>query len=102
MEELLTLPGVGRKTANVILGSVFDIPGIVVDTHVGRLSRRLGPSSQQNPDKVDQDLMQVVPKSRWTMFSHLLVFHGRNICLARKPLCPQCILNDLCPSAGKV
>ena len=93
------MPGVGRKTANVILGNAFDIPGIVVDTHVGRLSRRLGLSSQQNPDKVEQDLIKLVPQKRWTMFSHLLVFHGRHICSARKPDCPQCLVNDLCPSA---
>jgi len=99
MEQLLTLPGVGRKTANVILGNAFGIPGIVVDTHVGRLAGRLGLSSQKTPDKIEQDLMQLVPKDRWTMFSHLLVFHGRNVCLARKPRCSECVLNDLCPSA---
>ena len=102
MEELLTLPGVGRKTANVILGNSFGIPGIVVDTHVGRLSRRLGLSGNTDPDKVERDLMPVVPQDRWTMFSHLLVFHGRNVCLARKPHCDECVLNDICPSAGKV
>ena len=102
MENLLTLPGVGRKTANVILGNAFGIPGIVVDTHVGRLSRRLGLTPQTDPEKVERDLMQVVPQERWTMFSHLLVFHGRNVCLARKPLCPECVLNKICLSAGKV
>ena len=102
MEELLCLPGVGRKTANVILGNAFGIPGIVVDTHVGRLSRRLGLSKQGDPDKVEQDLVTLVPQERWTMFSHLLVFHGRLICLARKPDCPNCLLNTLCPSAFKV
>ncbi len=99
MEELLSLPGVGRKTANVILGNAFGIPGIVVDTHVARLSRRLGFSRHRDPDKVEQDLMPLVPQDRWTIFSHLLVFHGRLICLARKPDCPNCLLNDLCPSA---
>ena len=99
MEELLSLPGVGRKTANVILGNAFGIPGIVVDTHLGRLSRRLGLSNQRDPDKVEQDLMPLIPQNRWTIFSHLLVFHGRRICLARKPDCPNCLLNDLCPSA---
>ncbi len=102
MEELLSLPGVGRKTANVILGNAFGIAGIVVDTHVGRLSRRLGVSKQQNPDKVEQDLMRLIPQNRWTMFSHLLVFHGRSICLARKPDCSNCLVNDLCPSAFRV
>ena len=102
MEELLSLPGVGRKTANVILGNAFGIAGIVVDTHVGRLSRRLGLTKQQNPDKVEQDIMRLIPQNRWTMFSHLLVFHGRNICLARKPDCLHCKLNKLCPSAFKV
>ena len=101
MEELLSLPGVGRKTANVILGNSFGIPGIVVDTHVGRLSRRLGLSGNTDPDKVERDLIPVVPQERWTIFSHLLVFHGRNVCLARKPRYDQCVLNDICPSAGK-
>jgi len=99
MEELLSLPGVGRKTANVILGNAFGVPGIVVDTHVGRLSRRLALSDQRDPDKVEQDLMLLIPQNRWTIFSHLLVFHGRRICLARKPDCPNCLLRDLCPSA---
>jgi len=102
MDQLLTLPGVGRKTANVIRGNAFGVPGIVVDTHVGRLSSRLGLTAQRDPNKIEQDLVQIVPKDRWTMFSHLLVFHGRNVCLARKPRCSECTLNDLCPSAGQI
>ena len=102
MDELLSLPGVGRKTANVILGNVFGIPGIVVDTHVGRLSRRLGLSAQNDPDKVEQDLMELLAEDCWTMFSHLLVFHGRKVCLARKAKCDLCPVSGLCPSAFKV
>jgi endonuclease-3 len=101
MEELLTLPGVGRKTANVILGNAFDIPGIVTDTHVIRLSRRLGLSENSEPVKIEFDLMEIVPKKNWTMFSHLLVFHGRNICTAPKPHCEQCPISKYCPSAFK-
>ena len=101
MEELLTLPGVGRKTANVILGNAFGIPGIVTDTHVIRLSRRLGLSENSEPVKLEFDLMEIVPKKNWTMFSHLLVFHGRNICIAPKPHCEQCPISKYCPSAFK-
>ena len=101
MEELLTLPGVGRKTANVILGNAFDIPGIVTDTHVIRLSRRLGLSENSEPVKLEFDLMEIVPKKNWTMLSHLLVFHGRNICMAPKPHCEQCPISKYCPSAFK-
>lgn len=102
MEELTGLPGVGRKTANVILSSGFGkIAGIVVDTHVIRLSCRLGLTKNTEPDKIENDLMKVVPKTEWAVFSHLLILHGRKICNARKPLCGECKLNKLCPSAFK-
>ena len=101
MESLLELNGVGRKTANVILGNVFDTQGIVCDTHVIRLSRRLGLSENRDPVKLEFDLMEIVPKRNWTMFSHLLVFHGRAICKARKPDCPNCPIANYCPSANK-
>ena len=101
MEELLTLRGVGRKTANVVLGNAYGIEaGVVVDTHVGRLSRRLGLTKQTDPVKVEQDLMKVVPRKEWTLFSHLLIFHGRQVCHAKKPLCSTCFLNDVCPRVG--
>jgi endonuclease-3 len=99
MEELTYLTGVGRKTANVILGNAFGIPGIVVDTHVKRLSQRLGLTKDKDPVKIEFDLMDLLPKERWTPFSHLLIFHGRNICKAREPLCPSCCLSEICPSA---
>lgn len=99
MEELLTLPGVARKTANVVLGNAFGIAsGIVVDTHVLRLSRRLGLTHHTDRDKVEQDLMAIIPKREWITFPHRLIEHGRRICKARKPLCPECVLVDLCPS----
>ncbi|MDO8302964.1 MAG: endonuclease III [Sedimentisphaerales bacterium] len=101
MEELLSLPGVGRKTANVILGNAFGIPGIVTDTHVIRLSRRIGLSENSDPVKLEFDLMEIVPKKNWTLFSHLLVFHGRAICMARKPDCEHCPIAKYCPSAFK-
>jgi endonuclease-3 len=103
MEELLTLAGVGRKTANVLLGNAFDTPGITCDTHVIRLSRRLGLSGNKDPVKLEFDLMEIVPRKKWggwTMFSHLLIFHGRNICKARKPDCPNCPVEKHCPSAN--
>jgi len=101
MNELVKLPGVGRKTANVVLGNGFGIDeGVVVDTHVRRLSNRLGLSAERDPEKVERDLMQTVPKVDWTVFSHLLILHGRRICKSRKPDCPGCVLNDVCPSAG--
>ena len=100
MSELVALPGVGRKTANVVLGNAFGVDeGIVVDTHVRRVSGRLGLTQNRDPGKIEQDLMQVVPKEDWTIFSHLLILHGRRICKSRKPDCPNCTLNDICPSA---
>jgi endonuclease-3 len=100
MEELVPLPGVGRKTANVILGNAFDVPGIPVDTHVGRLSRRLGLTQHDDPVKVESDLMTLLPKKEWTMFSHRMIFHGRQVCQSRKPKCEECILNKICPKIG--
>lgn len=100
MAELNRLPGVGRKTANVVLGNAFGVDeGVVVDTHVGRLSRRLALSEDTNPDKVERELMELVPKSDWTLWAHLLIDHGRAVCKARKPGCADCVLVDLCPSA---
>jgi endonuclease III len=102
MPELVALPGVGRKTANVVLGNAFGIDeGIVVDTHVRRVSNRLGLTEEQDPEKIEHDLMAVVPREDWTIFSHLLILHGRRICKARKPDCPNCPVNDICPSAHK-
>jgi len=97
LEDLVTLPGVGRKTANVVLGSAFGIPGITVDTHVGRVSRRLRLTRNEDPVKVEYDLMKILPRERWSIFSHQMIWHGRRICGARRPLCPDCFLNDLCP-----
>ena len=102
MPELLTLPGVARKTANVVLGNAFGKnEGVVVDTHVARLSKRLGLTSQGDPVKIEQDLMALVPREDWTMFAHLLIFHGRLCCLAQRPRCDACPVNELCPSAFK-
>ncbi|HVN83168.1 MAG TPA: endonuclease III [Terriglobia bacterium] len=101
MEELLTLQGVARKTANVVLGSAFGIPsGIVVDTHVFRLSHRLRLTHAKTPEKVEQDLMRKVPREEWINFSHRLIFHGRRVCTARKPLCHICSLDEVCPKVG--
>jgi endonuclease-3 len=100
MDELVRLPGVGRKTANVILGNAFGkAEGVVVDTHVARLSERLGLTKEVDPVKIETALMALYPRERWTMLSHLLIFHGRRICEARAPKCPACVLNDICPSA---
>ncbi|MFH1717603.1 MAG: endonuclease III [Planctomycetota bacterium] len=101
MEELLTLPGVGRKTANCVLGDAFGIPGITCDTHVIRLSRRLGLSENGDPVKLEFDLAEIVPRANWTAFSHLVITHGRNVCMARKPDCPNCPISKHCPSANK-
>jgi endonuclease-3 len=100
LEELVELPGIGRKTANVVLGDAFGIPGITVDTHVGRLSRRLGLTVHSDPVKVERDLMALVPQREWTTFSHRLIFHGRQVCFARKPNCDACALAPLCPKIG--
>ncbi len=98
MEELLTLGGVARKTANVVLGNAFGIAsGVVVDTHVKRLSYRLGLTTETNPVKVENDLVKLVPEKDWVMFSHWLIFHGRQVCKARKPLCEGCVMEDICP-----
>lgn len=96
MDELLTLPGVGRKTANLVLGDIFNIPGVVVDTHAKRLSNRLGLTREQNPEKVEYDLMKVIPREKWTKFCHQLVYHGREVCMARKPRCEKCTLLSYC------
>jgi len=103
MNELLELPGVARKTANIVLSNAYGvIEGIAVDTHVRRLSKRLGLTENKNPDKIEKDLMLIVPKSHWKRITDLLIFHGRNVCTARKPKCNLCGLNKLCPSAFKV
>jgi endonuclease-3 len=103
MEELTALGGVGRKTANVVLGNAFGINvGVVVDTHISRLSQRLGLTKHTNPEKIEQDLMPLVPREQWTHFSHWIIWHGRRRCDARKPDCAGCEIAKLCPSAGKV
>lgn len=101
LDELVALPGVGRKTANVVLGNAFGIPGITVDTHVGRLSRRLGWTAHEDPVKVERDLAQLFPPSDWTMLCHRLIFHGRRCCRARRPDCMNCPLTALCPSVRR-
>jgi endonuclease III len=102
IEELTTLPGVGRKTANVVLGTGFGIPsGIAVDTHVQRVSQRLGWSKSTQPPEIEQDLMALLPKSEWIMVSHVVIFHGRRVCTARSPSCSGCPVADVCPSAGR-
>ncbi len=100
MKDLVTLPGVGRKTANVVLGNAFGVPGLPVDTHVLRLSGRLGLTDSDDPVQVEQDLCALLPRKDWTMASHHLIFHGRRICFARKPACGACPVFALCPSAG--
>ena len=103
MEELTHLDGVGRKTANVVLGNAFGRnEGVVVDTHVARLSHRLGLTGEHDPEKIEQELVKLVPRELWTLFSHWLIWHGRRRCSARSPDCPHCEIRKLCPSAGKV
>ncbi|HEU4996269.1 MAG TPA: endonuclease III [Gemmatimonadaceae bacterium] len=100
MAELVTLPGVGRKTANVVLGNAFGRDeGVVVDTHVSRLSQRLALSRENDAGKIEQDLMALFPREQWTMLAHLLISHGRAVCIARRPLCERCVVNHLCPSS---
>ena len=100
MEELLSLAGVARKTANVVLGTAYTIAdGIVVDTHVKRLAQRLGLTTQQEPEKIERDLMAITPRTAWIDLAHLLIFHGRRVCDARKPACAVCVVSQLCPSA---
>jgi endonuclease-3 len=100
MDELLELPGVARKTANVVLGNAFGIAaGVVVDTHVSRLAQRLGLSDQKQPEKIERDLMELVPRKDWILLPHLLIYHGRKVCKARGPLCGECVIEPLCPSS---
>jgi endonuclease-3 len=98
MEEMLKLPGVGRKTANCVLGAVFDVPGVVVDTHVKRLSMRLGLTENKDPDKIEKDIEKLLPQERWRRYSDILIYHGREVCQARKPAHDRCLVFDLCPS----
>lgn len=99
MDELRQLEGVGRKTANVVLGDAFGVPGVVVDTHVKRLANLLGLTKNADPEKIERDLVRQFPREQWTMLGHLLIEHGRQICIARRPQCGKCVLNDICPSA---
>ena len=99
VDELVRLPGVARKTANVVAAELGDAQGIVVDTHVRRLSQRLGLTRQEDPVKIERDLMRLVPREDWALFPHLLIWHGRRVCDARRPRCEDCVLNDLCPSS---
>lgn len=101
MEALTALQGVGRKTASVVLGNAFDrAEGVVVDTHVARLSQRMGLTRQKTPEKIERELMEIVPRKQWIDFSHLMIFHGRRRCMARKPDCPRCEVTALCPKIG--
>jgi endonuclease-3 len=99
IDDLVRLPGVARKTANVVAAELGEAQGIVVDTHVRRLAQRLGLTKQEDPVKIERDLMKLVPRDRWGLFPHLLIWHGRRVCIARRPLCEQCVLVDLCPSS---
>ncbi|MFF4605878.1 endonuclease III [Streptomyces sp. NPDC001339] len=101
LEDLVTLPGVGRKTANVVLGNAFGVPGITVDTHFGRLARRFGWTTHQDAEKVEADVAEIFPKSEWTMLSHRVVFHGRRVCHSRRPACGACAIAPLCPAYGE-
>ncbi|HVE97696.1 MAG TPA: endonuclease III [Mycobacteriales bacterium] len=100
LEDLVTLPGIGRKTANVILGNAFGVPGLTVDTHFGRLARRLGWTAETDPVKVEFAVMDLIPKAEWTILSHRLIWHGRRCCFARRPACGECPVARRCPSAG--
>jgi endonuclease-3 len=101
MRDLVTLPGVGRKTANVVLGNAFGVPGITVDTHLSRLARRFGWTTADDPDKIEKDVGGLIPRSEWTMLSHRMIWHGRRVCHSRKPACGACGLAPLCPSYGE-
>jgi endonuclease-3 len=102
MDQLLTLPGVARKTANVVLGTWFKLnEGVVVDTHVQRISRRLELTREEDPKKIEQDLMRVIPRERWTLFSHQIIWHGRKLCIARRPRCADCLLENICHAGDK-
>jgi endonuclease III len=100
LEDLVTLPGVGRKTANVVLGNAFDVPGITVDTHFGRLARRFAWTTSEDPVQVEKEVGELIPRKDWTMLSHRMIFHGRRVCHAKKPACGACSLRRDCPSAG--
>ena len=100
LDELVQLPGVGRKTANVILGNAFGVPGLTVDTHFLRLMRRLGITTSTNAVTVEKQVMPLLDEEEWTMFSHRLIFHGRRVCTARHPRCEECVLDDICPKVG--
>ena len=102
LDVLITLPGIGRKTANLLIATAYGKPGIIVDTHFRRLSSRLGFTDNEDPDKIEFDLKALLPEKDWSDFSHCMVFHGRRCCFARKPNCPECPVKDLCPSCGKV
>jgi endonuclease III len=99
LDQLIRLPGVARKTANVVSSELGNAEGIVVDTHVRRLSQRLGFTKQEDPVKIERDLVRLVPREDWPRFPHLLIWHGRRVCIARRPLCEDCVVNDLCPSS---
>jgi endonuclease-3 len=101
LADLVTLPGVGRKTANVVLGNAFNVPGITVDTHFGRLSRRFGWTTSEDPVKVEAEVGALFPRSDWTLLSHHLIWHGRRVCQSRRPACGACAVAELCPSYGE-